>query len=105
MKLRDKKTGEILETGEHVATVWKKMGYCDHYSYNSLAELNENWEVYNPIEPLIKDEKARKAVRSWYGINFTSKTNIPRRFFNFIYRSFSTIRGYKKILFCESSQS
>ena len=48
MKLRNKKTGEILETGDHAATVWKKNGYADHYSYNSLAELNADWEDYTP---------------------------------------------------------
>lgn len=69
MKLRNKKTGEILETGDHAATVWKKNGYGDHYSYNSLAELNEEWEDYKPKEPLIKDEKIRKAVRAWAEAN------------------------------------
>ena len=30
------------------------------------AELSfEEWEDYNPTEPLIKDEKIRKAVRAW----------------------------------------
>ena len=33
--------------------------------YESLAELNEEWEDYTPAEPLIKDEKIRKAVRAW----------------------------------------
>jgi hypothetical protein len=35
------------------------------FSYKSLAELNEQWEDYKPAEPLIKDEKIRKAVRAW----------------------------------------
>lgn len=39
MKLRNKKTGEIIDAKE--------------------------WEAYEPIEPLIKDEKIRKAVRAW----------------------------------------
>ena len=29
------------------------------------AELNESFEDYKPAEPLIKDEKIRKAVRAW----------------------------------------
>ena len=33
--------------------------------YSSLAELNEEWEDYKPTDPLIKDEKIRKAVRAW----------------------------------------
>ena len=39
MKLRNKKTGEIF--------------YPD------------DWEAFEPKEPLIKDEKIRKAVRAW----------------------------------------
>lgn len=66
MKLRNKKTGEIKE--------WQRVGAIDYgemnevydaAEYNSLAELNEEWEDYNPTEPLIKDEKIRKAVRAW----------------------------------------
>lgn len=34
-------------------------------SYHSLAELNEDWEDYEPKQPLIKDEKIRKAVLAW----------------------------------------
>ena len=71
MKLRNKKTGEIKE--------WQRVGAIDYgemnevydaAEYDSLAELNETWEDY---EPLIKDEKIRKAVRAWYEINFTDK--------------------------------
>ena len=43
MKLRNKKTGEIF--------------YPD------------GWEAFEPAEPLIKDEKIRKAVRAWAYIN------------------------------------
>lgn len=33
----------------------------------NLAEFNEEWEDYNSAtaEPLIKDEKIRKAVKAW----------------------------------------
>ena len=66
MKLRNKKTGEIKE--------WQKVGAIDYgemnevydaAEYNSLAELNEEWEDCKPAEPIIKDEKVRKAVRAW----------------------------------------
>jgi hypothetical protein len=66
MKLRNKKTGEIKE--------WQRVGAIDYgelnevydsAEYNSLAELNDEWEDYNPVEPLIEDEKIRKAVRAW----------------------------------------
>lgn len=37
--------------------------------YYALSELNEVWEDYKPAEPLIKDEKVRKAVRAWAEMN------------------------------------
>lgn len=67
MKLRNKKTGEIKE--------WQKVGAIDYgelnevydaAEYNSLAELNEEWEDYKPVEPLIEDEKTRKALMAVY---------------------------------------
>lgn len=33
--------------------------------FEDLAELNNEWEDYKPAEPLIKDEKIRKAVKVW----------------------------------------
>lgn len=57
MKLRNKKTGEIKE--------WQKVGAIDSAEYNSLAELNDEWEDYKPVEPLIEDQKARKVFREW----------------------------------------
>lgn len=66
MKLRNKKTGEITtridvsESGEKFWVLSKKP--C---MYDTLAELNEDWEDSKPAEPLIKDEKIRKAVRAW----------------------------------------
>ena len=78
MRLRNKKTGKIWHMprlrqptvqeddisffaciGEHGCS----MG--ELFSYKSLAELNADWEDYAPTEPLIKDEKIRKAVRAW----------------------------------------
>lgn len=40
MRLRNKQTGQVLEVG----TVDIFADTC--YSYNSLAELNEEWEDY-----------------------------------------------------------
>ena len=66
MKLRNKKTGEIKE--------WQKVGAIDYgelnevydaAEYNSLAELNDEWEDYKPVEPLIEDQKTRKVFREW----------------------------------------
>lgn len=65
MKLRNKKTGEVFG-GYSVSVNW--FGNNDH-EYHSLAELNEEWEDYKPAEPLIKDEKIRKAVRAFAELN------------------------------------
>ena len=62
MKIRNKKKGEI------VLATNMAVGFADDGTdnwYNSLAELNEEWEDYGLAEPLIKDEKIRKAVRAW----------------------------------------
>lgn len=63
MKLRNKKTGEIVVCGEGIIE-FKTFG-C-----KNLAEfLESGWEDYKPAEPLIKDEKIRKAVRAWAEMN------------------------------------
>lgn len=68
MKLRNKKTGMIVECENIVFTHCNALA-LDWEQYNpnvnSFAELNEEWEDYVPKEPLIKDEKIRKAVRAW----------------------------------------
>lgn len=74
MKLRNRKTGEIWDIPKmrhptmqeddiSFFVYGKNEGHL--FSYKSLAELNEEWEDYEPKEPLIKDEKIRKAVRAW----------------------------------------
>lgn len=60
MKLRNKKTGGLANC--EPIEVKTDAGFHDYYS---LAELNADWEDYKPDEPLIKDEKIRKAVRTW----------------------------------------
>ena len=79
MYLRNKKTGEIesvsIDTfgvnekdrriGVSVLDFNSPSDYRCIASYSSLAKLNEEWEDYKPAEPLIKDEKIRKAVRAW----------------------------------------
>lgn len=89
MKLRNKKTGEIEEAcfamdGGKIAVIFADMPLCGNSvlgEYGSLAELNEEWEDYVPVEPLIKDEKVRKALRNyaevfgWKSARYSSVNN------------------------------
>lgn len=72
MKLRNKKTGDIWEFDSISMRILdtsmeklKARGWSGSCFANSISELNEEWEDYKPAEPLIKDEKIRKAVRAW----------------------------------------
>ena len=76
MKLRNKKTGEIVKVF--------KGGPIDLYFYQSLAELNADWEDYKPKETLIKDEKIRKAVRAWAEANNFSVFRVHNQHFNYV---------------------
>ncbi len=67
MELRNKKTGEIV--GLSIYGIEVHIRKEEQPFYHSLAELNEEWEDYKPKEPLIKDEKVRKAVRAWAEAN------------------------------------
>ena len=85
MRLKNKKTGEIIDLdianinaqfgGISVIPEPVKLG-GDEYVYHSLAELNADWEDYAPKEPLIKDEKIRKAVRAWAEANDITEINV-----------------------------
>lgn len=74
MKLRNKKTGEIsdailVDSGFICTNVWQgEIG-----KYETLAELNDEWEDCKPAEPLIKDKKIRKVVRAWAEANYIEK--------------------------------
>lgn len=90
MKLRNKKTG-IIEylffnsypvTGDIVLEYYDEnaeSGYSEYCRYKTLAELSDEWEDYNPAEPLIKDEKIRKAVRAWAEVNSFKKVIYSER--------------------------
>jgi len=79
MKLSDKKNGEVVEVkliqtncdclAEHeIETI---------YGENiSLETLSKYFEDYKPVEPLIKDEKVRKAVRAWAEATGTTRVNV-----------------------------
>lgn len=76
MRLINKKTGEVVEAFKGgPIDLYFYLDKCeggndfDRKTYQSLAELNEEWEDYAPKEPLIKDENIRKAVRAWAEAN------------------------------------
>ena len=68
MKLRNKKTGEIAVCYVMVGIQnnEKYPNPIEYHTYGSIAELNDEWDDYKPVEPLIKDEKIRKALRAVY---------------------------------------
>ena len=63
---RDSKTGvlkiAVLKDG---VTFSEFKPHEPIYDYDSLAELNENWEDYEPVEPIF-DEKIRRGIRAWW---------------------------------------
>lgn len=67
MKLRNKKTGEVVDLS--IFGIELNIRKENQPIYRSLAELNEEWEDYEPKEPLIKDKKICKAVRAWAEAN------------------------------------
>ena len=80
MKLKNRKTGKITEIEEVNLVVMDDERDCyeSFAEYHSLAELNAEWEDVAPKEPLIKDEKIRKAVRAWAEANEISQAQFDR---------------------------
>lgn len=69
MKLRNKQSGNIYDSDQITFVIYGgEYGEVEE-TYLSLDELNSDWEEVKPKEPLIKDEKIRKAVRAWAEAN------------------------------------
>lgn len=75
MKLRNKKTGDIVTLdSDHDGSLADFGGKIlvetngKEFSYDTLAELCEEWEDYKPAEPL-KDNKMRQCLKLWSEIN------------------------------------
>ena len=64
MKLRNKKTGEAVYVDFRMP-LSNNDETLGSYSVTSLEALNRSFEDYKPKEPLIKDEKIRKAILAW----------------------------------------
>lgn len=70
MKLRNKKTGKIQTCDMVVITdepIDGEIARLNRHTFlfRSIEQFNDEYEAYKPKEPLIKDEKIRKAVRAW----------------------------------------
>lgn len=74
MKLRNKKTGKVQTCDMIVITDEKIDGEIASlnkhtFIFRSIEQFNDEYEAYKSTEPLIKDEKIRKAVRAWAEAN------------------------------------
>ena len=97
MKLRNKKTGEIIDKiCIHICSFDVAGNECKEIDTEtrSLEKVLEAWEDYNP-EPLIKDEKIRKAVRAWAEANEEEQVKVKGGYM------VTTIRGLNTMLFIE----
>lgn len=67
MKLRNKKTGEIMDDVQYrnysLPNGFGLRMDGKEFEYHSLAEFNADWEDYTPPEPRIEDEEIRNLVR------------------------------------------
>ena len=80
MKLRNKKTGEIIEYDEEVI-YYRKLTPNGHEDWTPYHP--EDWEDYVPAEPLIKDEKIRKAIRVWARLNVVKEVTFDEYWHSF----------------------
>ena len=72
MKLRNIITKEICDAEMREDGIYIKANWSDEEKWfcYDLETLARSWEYYvEPKEPLIKDEKIRKAVRAWAEAN------------------------------------
>ena len=72
MKLRNKITNVICDAEAREDGIYLKVDWGDGEKWHKygLGCLGDNWEYcVEPSEPLIKDEKIRKAVKMWADAN------------------------------------
>ena len=90
MKLRNKKTGDIVEYDSFgfrkgLSNGWEDFIPCA----DSLAELNAEWEDYTPQEPRLKDHAKRKLLRKWADKNCITEVNVTMPTYDNAILSFS----------------
>ena len=87
MKLRNKITKEICDAEMREDGIYIKANWSDEEKWfcYDLETLARGWEYYvEPKEPLIKDEKIRKAVRAWAEANNFSVFRVHNQHFNYV---------------------
>lgn len=86
MKLRNKITNEICDAKAREDGIYLKINWGDHgekWHKYGLRCLGDNWEYcVEPKEPLIKDEKIRKAVRAWAEVGELEHFTVVNEHFN-----------------------
>ena len=73
MKLRNKKTGDVLETWRIIENAFSEIVISkpnereiyEEYHYDSFNDFCSEWEDYTPKEPLIDFIDERKLVKLW----------------------------------------
>lgn len=84
MYLRNKKTGEVVDWSFVGPTAIKEYKgedvLLERERYASIEEFISEWEDYKPKEPLIKDEKIRKAVRAWAEVDGIDAVEIVSKY-------------------------
>lgn len=101
MKLRNKNKGEIIDIESFkIETPLMQAEIDSLEELNDLIkELNEEWEDYTPAEPLIKDEKVRKAVKAWCEVIGATKNIVfdgSNKVYSFYYEN--NKGGFEKLL-------
>ena len=88
MKKRNKKTGKVqtcdfMVISDDISRDGEIAKLNSHvFIFRSIEQLNEEYEDYKPVEPLIKDEKNRKAVRAWAEANGVSEVMVAHPSFD-----------------------
>ena len=84
MKLRNKKTGEVVPASNISVGIGK-----DGLWFDNLFELNEQFEDYIPQEPRLKDHVKRKLLRKWADKNCITEVNVTMPTYDNAILSFS----------------
>lgn len=86
MKKRNKKTGKVqtcdfMVISDDISRDGEIARLNSHvFIFRSIEQLNEEYEDYKPTEPLIKDEKIRKAVRAWAEVDGIDAVEIVSKY-------------------------